>query len=247
MAAIGLIVGLIINVNLARRDGIDEDFAWNLGVLSILAGVVGAKLLLVINDWSYYRSNLKAILSPNTLQAGGVWYGGFIAAVGVGLLYVALNKKPLLTTLDAFVPGIAFGHAVGRLGCFAAGCCYGKPTDMPWGIVFTNPLAYSLVGTPLNKRLHPTQLYEFLAEMAIFAVVMWAWKHKQFAGQVFGTYAFLYGIARFFLEFYRDDPERGSVFGGVMSTTQLISIVLVIIGGVMWMKRPNKAVPATAA
>jgi phosphatidylglycerol:prolipoprotein diacylglycerol transferase len=231
MAAIGLVVGLIINVNLARRDGIDEDFAWNLGLISILAGVVGSKLLLVINEPSY-------LSHPFSLtQAGGVWYGGFIAAVSVGLLYVALNKKPLLTTLDAFVPGIAFGHGVGKLGCFAAGCCYGKPTDMPWGVTFTNPLAASLVGTPLNVRMHPTQIYEFMAEMAVFAVVMWTWKHKKFSGQVFGTYAVLYGIARFWLESYRDDPERGSVFGGLMTVTQLISIVLVIIGGLMWMKR----------
>src|SRR5882757_3672102 len=156
MAAIGLIVGLIINVNLARRDGIDEDFAWNLGLVSILAGVVGSKLLLVINDPSYLAQPLRL------LQAGGVWSGGLIAAVSIGLLYVAYSKNPLLKTLDAFTPGIAFGHAVGRLGCFAAGCCYGKPTDMPWGIVFTNPLANSLVGTPLNVRMHPTQLYEFL-------------------------------------------------------------------------------------
>jgi phosphatidylglycerol:prolipoprotein diacylglycerol transferase len=147
----------------------------------------------------------------------------------------------LLTTLDAFVPGIAFGHAVGRLGCFAAGCCYGKPTTMPWGVTFTNPLANSLVGTPLNVRMHPTQIYEFLAEMAVFAVVMWTWKHKKFSGQVFGTYAFLYGIARFWLEFYRDDPERGSVFGGLMTLTQLISIVLVIIGGIMWMRWQPKS------
>jgi phosphatidylglycerol:prolipoprotein diacylglycerol transferase len=234
MAAIGLVTGLIINVNLARRDGINEDFAWNLGVISILAGVLGAKLLLVVNEPEYLSHQLGLI------QAGGIWSGGLIGAVGVGLLYVAYCRKPLLKTLDAFTPGIAFGHGIGRLGCFAAGCCYGKPTSVPWGVVFTNPLANSLVGTPINIRMHPTQIYEFLAEMLIFAVVMWMWKHKKFEGQVFGTYAFLYGIARFWLEFYRDDPERGSVFGGAMTVTQLISVLLVIIGGVMWTKRVSR-------
>jgi phosphatidylglycerol:prolipoprotein diacylglycerol transferase len=246
LAAVGLVVGLIINVNLAKRDGIDEDFSWNLGVISIIAGVIGAKVLLVINDWGYYSTHRREIFSLNILQAGGVWYGGFIAAVTCGLMYVALKRKPLLRTLDAFVPGIAFGHAVGRLGCFAAGCCYGKPTDEPWGVVFTNPLAKALVGTPLGIRMHPTQIYEFLAEMIIFAIVMWTWRHKKFSGQVFGTYAFLYGIARFWLEFYRDDPERGSVFNGLMSGTQLISIVLVIIGGLMWLKWEKHVSAASA-
>jgi phosphatidylglycerol:prolipoprotein diacylglycerol transferase len=237
LAAIGLVVGLIINVNLARRDGLNEDFAWNLGLVSNFSGIAGAKLLLLANDWGHYSSTPRDLL-----QAGGVWSGGLIAAVGCGLLYVKYSKKPLLRTLDSFTPGIAFGHGVGRLGCFAAGCCYGKPTDLPWGVVFTNPLAKSLTGTPLGVRMHPTQIYEFLAEMLIFAVLMWTWKRRQFAGQVFGTYAFLYGTARYFLEFYRDDPERGSMFGGIMTTTQFVSLLLVIVGGILWMKRTPKTV-----
>jgi phosphatidylglycerol---prolipoprotein diacylglyceryl transferase len=93
----------------------------------------------------------------------------------------------------------------------------------------------------LNIPLHPTQLYEFVTEMAMFALLLWVWKHKQFSGQVFGTYAFLYGIARFVLEFYRGDPGRGSVFGGALTLTQLISIFMVVLGGFMWLRRSSIA------
>ena len=130
------------------------------------------------------------------------------------------------------------GHAIGRLGCFAAGCCYGKPTHHFWGVTFTNPLANQLVGTPLNEALEPTQLFESAAELGIFLLLTWMFKRKKFDGQIFGSYLFLYGIARFFLEFLRDDPGRGSVFGDVMSGTQLIAIGLVLTGGLIWYLRP---------
>ena len=258
LAALGLIVGLILNVRLARAAGVDEDRAWNLGLISILAGIAGAKLLLVINSWDFYSAHPRELWRSNLLQAGGVWYGGFIAAVLAGMAYATWQKMPILCTWDAFTPGIALGHAIGRLGCFAAGCCYGKPTNMSWGVVFTDPAA-GVTGTPLNVRLHPTQIYEFAAEFFIFLVLMAIIRGNRrsgggslrpnvgaFPGQIVGTYVFLYGIARFFLEFLRDDPERGSVFGGLMSGTQLISIFLVILGGALWMRRSPARQPASA-
>jgi phosphatidylglycerol:prolipoprotein diacylglycerol transferase len=152
---------------------------------------------------------------------------------------------PPLATCDAFAPGLAIGHAIGRVGCFAAGCCYGKPTNHFWGVTFTNPVANALVGTPLNQALEPTQLFESAVELANFFVLMWMFKRKKFDGQVFGAYLILYGVARYFLEFIRDDPGRGSVFGGLMTGTQLISIFLVITGGLIWWLRSG--VPKTAA
>jgi phosphatidylglycerol---prolipoprotein diacylglyceryl transferase len=238
LVATGMIVGLIVNVNLAKREGLGEDFAWNLGLISIFSGIVGSKILYAFVEPGYSLRHPASLLTKDFMQAGGIWYGGLIAAVTGGLAYVAYKKMPLLDSLDAFVPGIALGHGIGRLGCFAAGCCYGRETHVPWAVTFKNPLANQLVGTPLNIALHPTQLYEFTTEVALFFLLLWVWRHKRFSGQVFGTYAFLYGIARFVLEFYRDDPGRGSVFGGVMSLTQLISIFMVILGGVMWIRRP---------
>jgi phosphatidylglycerol:prolipoprotein diacylglycerol transferase len=241
LVAIGMICGLIVNVNLAKREGLSEDFAWNLGLVSIFSGIVGSKILYAIVEPGYSLLHPASLLTKDFMQAGGIWYGGMIAAVAGGLAYVRLKRMPLLDTLDAFVPGIALGHGIGRLGCFAAGCCYGRETTVPWAVTFTDPLAKQLVGTPLNIPLHPTQLYEFVTELALFSLLLWVWKHKQFSGQVFGTYTFLYGIARFSLEFYRDDPGRGSVFGGAMSLTQLISICMVVLGGIMWLHRPAAA------
>ena len=246
LVATGMVLGLIVSVSLAKREGLGEDFAWNLGLVSIFSGILGSKLLMVFVDSEYSIYHPHSLLSLGFLRSAGVWYGGLIAAVGGGLAYVACKKMPLLDSLDAFVPGIALGHGIGRLGCFSAGCCYGRETHVPWAVTFTNPLAKALVGTPLNVPLHPTQLYEFATEVALFFLLLWLWKHKQFSGQVFGAYAFLYGVARFVLEFYRDDPGRGSVFGGAMSLTQLISICMVVFGGLMWLRRRPIAVRTRA-
>lgn len=240
-------MGLWISVRNSEKSGIDPEHAWNFGILVVLAGIVGAKVLYIINDWSYYTSHPREIFSLSTLQAGGVFSGGLLAAFLGAAWYIRKNHMPALGTCDAFSPGLALGHAIGRVGCFAAGCCYGKHTTHFWGVTFTNPLAQAWVGTPLGVPLEPTQLFESAVELANFFILMWMFKRKTFDGQVFGAYLFLYGVARYFLEFIRDDPGRGSVFGGIMSGTQLIAIGLVITGGLIWWLRPGlKTAPAAA-
>jgi len=247
LVASGVLLGLWISVRNSEKQGIDPEHAWNLGILVVLCGIVGAKVLYIINDWSYYTSHPGEIFSFSTLQAGGVFSGGLIGAAIAAIWYIRKHHLPALGTWDAFAPGLALGHAIGRVGCFAAGCCYGKPTSHFWGVTFTNPLAQQWVGTPLGHPLEPTQLFESAVELVNFFILMWLFKRKKFDGQVLGAYLFLYGIARFFLEFLRDDPGRGSVFGGAMSGTQLIAIGLVIVGGFIWWLRPQmKAVPAPA-
>jgi phosphatidylglycerol:prolipoprotein diacylglycerol transferase len=247
LVSLGVLVGLWISVRNSEKEGINPDHAWNFGIVIVLSGILGAKILYIINDWSTYAAHPKEIFSLSTLQAGGVFSGGLIAALIAAIWYIRRHHMPALTTCDAFAPGLALGHAIGRIGCFSAGCCYGKPTTHFWGVTFTNPLAASLVGTPLNVPLQPTQLFESAVELANFFILMWVLKRRKFEGQVFGLYLMLYGVARYFLEFIRDDPGRGSVFGGVMTGTQLISIFLVIGGGIIWWLRPGvKAVAAHA-
>ena len=248
LVSLGVLIGLWVSVRNSRKQGINPDDAWNLGILVVLCGVVGAKILYIVNDWSTYRAHPSEIFSLSTLQAGGVFSGGLIGALAAAVWYIRRHHMPALATCDAFAPGLALGHAIGRVGCFAAGCCYGKPTHHFWGVTFTNPVAYALVGTPLNQALEPTQLFESAVELANFFILTWMFKRKKFDGQVFGAYLILYGVARYFLEFIRDDPGRGSVFGGMMTGTQLISIFLVITGGLIWWLRPApKAVPVQAA
>jgi phosphatidylglycerol---prolipoprotein diacylglyceryl transferase len=249
LVSLGVLVGLWVSVRNSQKQGIDPDDAWNFGILVVLAGILGAKILYVINDWSAYAAHPREIFSLNTLQAGGVFSGGLVAAFIAAVWYIRKRRMPPLATCDAFAPGLAIGHAIGRVGCFAAGCCYGKPTTHFWGVTFTNRIANDLVGTPLNQALEPTQLFESAVELANFFILMWMFKRKRFDGQIFGAYLILYGVARFFLEFIRDDPGRGSVFGGAMTGTQLISIFLVITGGLIWWLRSGapKPVPVRAA
>ena len=248
LVSLGVLIGMWISVRNSQRRGIDPEDAWNLGILVVLCGIIGAKVLYIINDWSYYTAHPGEIFSLATLQAGGVFSGGLIGAFIAAVWYVRKRQMPPLGTCDAFAPGLAIGHAIGRVGCFAAGCCFGKPTTHFWGVTFTNPLANELVGTPLHQALEPTQLFESAVELANFFFLMWLFKRKKFDGQVFAAYLILYGIARYFLEFLRGDPGRGSVFGGIMTGTQLISIGLVVLGGFIWWFRSGvpRAVPATA-
>jgi phosphatidylglycerol:prolipoprotein diacylglycerol transferase len=239
LVALGVLIGLWISVRNSEKLGIDGDKAWNLGILVVLCGIVGAKVLYVINDWSEYSAHPGEIFSVNTLQAGGVFSGGLIAGLLAAAWYIRKHHLPVLRTCDAFGPGLALGHSIGRIGCFAAGCCYGKEAHHWWSVTFTNPLAAAITGTPLNKPLEPTQLFESAVELANFFFLMWLLKRRTFDGQVFGAFMFIYGIARFFLEYLRDDPGRGSVFGGAMTGTQLIAIGLVIGGGLIWWLRPG--------
>jgi phosphatidylglycerol:prolipoprotein diacylglycerol transferase len=241
LVSMGVLLGLWISVRNAERLGIDGDKAWNFGILLVLSGIVGSKLLYIIIE----GMTLREVFSINTLQFGGVFSGGLLAAFVAAAWYVRRHHLPALGICDAFSPGLALGHAIGRVGCFAAGCCYGRETHHWWGVTFRNPLAYSITGTPLGVPLEPTQLFECAVELANFFFLMWLLKRRKFDGQIFGAFLFIYGVARFFLEYLRDDPGRGSVFGGAMSGTQLISIGLVLAGGFIWWLRPgSKAAPA---
>ena len=249
LVATGVLVGLWISVRNSARQGIKPENAWDLGIAVVLAGILGSKILYILVDWHTYAQHPGAIFSLATVQAGGVFSGGLIAGFSIAAWFVRKHHMPALATCDAFAPGLALGHAIGRLGCFAAGCCYGKETSHWWGVTFTSPVAAANAGTPLGRALEPTQLIESAAELLIFFLLTWMFSRKKFDGQILGTYFFVYGIARFLIEFLRDDPGRGGpYFSGLLSGTQLISIGLVLVGGLLWYLRPAAKVvvaPAT--
>ncbi len=224
LLAAAYLLGLRLAMSRAKARGIDPSRALDLGIAIIVSALVGAKLLLVLVDFGRYRQNPAEILS--VLRSGGVFYGGLIAAVAVAFWYMRRHRMPLWTTCDVFAPGIALGHAVGRLGCLAAGCCFGRAASVPWAVTFTNPVAQLNSGTPLGVPLHPTQLYEAAAELLILAVLLATEKAgRPFPGRTFWSYMVLYGVSRFAIEFFRGD-DRGMVFGTV-STSQFISLLLV--------------------
>ncbi|MBM3749869.1 MAG: prolipoprotein diacylglyceryl transferase [Acidimicrobiia bacterium] len=224
LLAAAYLIGLQLAVVRARKAGVDPARVMDLGIYLIIAALVGAKLMLIAVDWDYFRQQPRELLS--LVRAGGVFYGGLIGAVLVGLVLVRRYKLNVWATGDLMAPGIALGHVVGRFGCLLAGCCYGRPTDAAWGITFTNPIANANVGTPLNLPLHPTQLYDAGAELLILGVLLLTErKGKPFAGRTFWLYIGLYAISRFIIEYFRGDIQRGSI--GDMSTSQFVSLLLV--------------------
>jgi phosphatidylglycerol:prolipoprotein diacylglycerol transferase len=245
LLAASYLLGLWLAMRRARRWGLDPNRVLDLGIYIIIAALVGAKLLLLVVDFEQFSRSTADLLS--LARSGGVFYGGLILAVGVAFWYIARHRMPFWTTCDVFAPAIALGHVTGRLGCLAAGCCYGRPTDLPWGITFTNPLAAANVGTPLGIPLHPTQIYEAGAELLILVFLLATERRgRPFAGRTFWSYMFLYAISRYIVEIYRGDP-RGTVFD-LFSTSQFISLLLAPLSLAMlvWLSRTSPETPQEA-
>jgi phosphatidylglycerol:prolipoprotein diacylglycerol transferase len=241
LLAAAYLLGLWLGVRRANAAGLDGNKVLDLGIWVIIAALVGAKGLLFVVDFEHFTSSREEFFS--LLRSGGVFYGGLIAASLTCIYQLRKHKLPLWQSGDLFAPGIALGYMVGRLGCLAAGCCYGKPTQVAWAITFTDPAAALNVGTPLNVPLHPTQIYEALAGLLILVVVLALERRpKAFAGRTFWQFVLLYAVSRFVIEFFRGD-DRGMV--SMFSTSQTISLVLAPLSVVMlaWLSR-REAQPA---
>ena len=230
LIALGFLVGISVSARLARRSGLDAERVTNLGIVLLLSAIAGAKLFLIFDNWAYYAEDFGRLFSLAALRSGGVFYGGLLTALGVAWFYTRRHRMPWLATADAMVPGLAFGHAVGRLGCFAAGCCWGRRTGVHWAVTFTDPDAHAVTGVPLHVSLHPTQLYEALGAVAIGFALLWLYLRPHTAGRVLGSYLVLYSSFRFIVEFYRAEGARTLLIGGMVSTTQAVAVGLVACG-----------------
>ena len=240
LLAAAYLLGLKHAMVRAQVRDLDEARVLDLGIYIIISALIGAKLLLVITDFRTFMTDPSELIT--LARSGGVFYGGLILAVSVALWYIRKIGLPLWTTCDVFAPGIALGHVVGRMGCFFAGCCWGRETDMPWAITFTDSYAAANVGTPLNVPLHPTQLYEAGAEGLILLLLLSTEKKgSNYPGRTFWLYMLLYAVSRFIIEFYRNDP-RGVVL--MFSTSQFISIVLAPLALVMLVVLARRGAPA---
>lgn len=230
LVALGFLVGLTITARLAKRSGLDSELVTNLAVYCALAGLLGAKILMILFGWRMFLSDPRQIFSLSTLQAAGVFQGGLVLAFITAYLYVRHTGLPWLRTLDVFAPGVAIGHAIGRIGCFAAGCCWGTECSLPWGVTFRNPEAAELTGVPLDVKLHPAQLYEVFTETALFGFLYWRFGKSHTPGKIMGLYLVLSSIARFLIEFTRYH-EQGLWWG--LSLTQWISIGVAVAGALL--------------
>ena len=227
--ALAFLFAILITVRLAVRDGLPREKIYDLSLWMLLASLIGSKVLMFWTE-PEYREHPLQLFSLDFLRSGGVFYGGLIGAVLTGYFLMKRYKLPRWKTADACAPGIAMGNFFGRQGCFSAGCCWGKPTTLPWGVKFTE-VGHEITGVPTNSYLHPTQLYESFAMLIVFFFLLWLHRRKRFSGQVILLYTLLYAGIRFAIEFVRDDP-RGDILGLTtltgLSTSQMISI---IVGG----------------
>lgn len=246
--ALAFLCAILITVKLAARDGLPREKIYDLCLWMLLSSLIGSKILMFFTE-PEYRDHPLQLLSLDFLRSGGVFYGGLIGAILTGYFLMRRYKLPWWKTADACAPGIAIGNFFGRQGCFAAGCCWGKPTSLPWGVKFTE-LGHEITGVPTDIYLHPTQLYESFAMLIVFVFLLWLHKHRRFSGQVILFYALLYSVIRFGIESLRDDP-RGDVFGLTtltgLSTSQIISLIVGTGALVLLIVRWRKAAALTSA
>jgi phosphatidylglycerol:prolipoprotein diacylglycerol transferase len=231
--ALALLAGLAMSLVLARRAGLGADKIWILGLVAILSALFGARLLLIAAHFSMFRAHPFWLLGLASLQGTWIALGGVAVGVGAGVLYALAEGLPLLATADAIAPGIALTFAIQQIGAFCGGLAWGEPTARPWGVIYRSAVAYVWYGTPLGVTLHPVQLYDAAVSLVLFGLLV-AFP-RQRAGEAAGAWLFLYGLCRFFVEFFRSDATL--VFGGVFTLAQLLSLLAVLAGGTLWLRR----------
>jgi phosphatidylglycerol:prolipoprotein diacylglycerol transferase len=246
LLALAFLSAILTTVKLAERDGLPRERIYDLSLWMLLASLIGSKLLMLFTE-PEYRDNPLQLLSLDFLRSGGVFYGGLLGGVLVGYLLMKRYHLPWWKTADACAPGIAIGNFFGRQGCFAAGCCWGKPTRLPWGVKFSQ-LGHDITGVPIDYHLHPTQLYESFSMLIAFFFLLWLHRRKKFNGQVILSYALIYSVVRFSIEFVRDDP-RGDILGLTtltgLSTSQMLSLVIGIASLILLIVRWRRTAHAT--
>jgi len=207
MMALGVASALWFVYRQAKNFNLPASRLIDMGFYTIIIALIGAKLILLIGNFSYYTRYPKELFS--LARSGGVFQGGLAFGIVFALLYMKKHKLPVWKTADIIGPALALGHGFGRIGCFAAGCCYGRACAHPWGIAFHNDYSHELTGIPQGTPLHPTQLYESVLNFLNFGILFFVLRRKKFDGQVFPLYIVNYSIIRFFVEFYRGDhPDR---------------------------------------
>lgn len=236
LIAIGFLCAVFVIRRLSVRSDLDPERILDFTFWLLLVGFLGARILYVITRWDYFMSDPMEIF--RVWEGGLVFFGGPLACIPFAVWYMKRHRLPIWKTMDVLVPGLVIAHMWGRFGCLSAGCCYGKPTSMPWGIkLYSDLVDRDMRGIPL----HPTQLYSAAALGILFFGLLHIFKTKKFDGQVVLSYFIAYPIIRSVIEIFRGDSIRGFVIPGVLSTSQFISIP-VFVGAAIVLRMRLKAV-----
>jgi len=233
LLAVGFLAAMILTLKLGKEDGINTKDLSDLIFFSIIIGLLGAKIYLFLSEFSFYTKNPGQI--KNLLTQAGVFYGGLIAGVLFAIWFIRRKKMDFKKIGDICAPSLALGHFFGRMGCFAAGCCFGREAaGCSVGVTF--PELSQKTGVPIGKILYPTQIFEAVLNLLNFIILFILYKkYRSFKGKIFSIYIFNYSLIRFFVEYFRGDSDRGYIIGGMdspfssLSIPQLISLIGIII------------------
>jgi phosphatidylglycerol:prolipoprotein diacylglycerol transferase len=234
MIALGFFLGIVLAMRTARRLGEDPEKIMDLSFYILVAAIVGSRLFYVMTAWDTFADNPLEILK--IWKGGLVFYGGFIGAVATAVLYIRMNRLPFWKTADIMAPSLALGQTLGRLGCFLAGCCYGRSSDSFWAVTFTDQACLA----PVNTPLHPTQLYSAFTNLTIFGVLLIFSRRNTITGRVFWTYVLLYGLTRSIIETLRGDFRGAEVFG-LFSISQTLGLTGAAVAIVMLVRLSRRA------
>jgi phosphatidylglycerol:prolipoprotein diacylglycerol transferase len=226
MISLGFIVGYYVVSHFAREAGIDEDHVINMLLIQVIGGTLGARLTFVVTYPQFFARDWTDVFR---VWKGGLTFlgGAIVAFIGWGI-YLKRYRLDAARVLDVFAAACPIGIAIGRLGCLGFGCCYGRPTSLPWGLVFPNT-------DPLNPPVprHPTQLYSSLALLAIFLVMLWYRKRPHTKGAVAALFVSLYCLYRFLIEFVREDVAQEQYLFG-LTLAQSTCVVFALIAFAFW-------------
>jgi len=241
MLALSFWVGILIAAKRAERRGIDQNHIYDMSIILILAAVIGSRLLYILTHRADYHSILDVIA---LWQGGATFYGGFILALAGALVFLRRKRISFMLAADACAPSIALGFFFTRIGCFLSGCCFGRPTDSIFGVVFPphSPAGFYCEGA----AVHPTQLYDSLYGLVMASVLFLVDRRSPFTGFTFGLLCILYGAGRYTIDFFRyyEDSAR---LGNGMTVSQLASIGLIAVGAVVILIRSRGASRAKRA
>jgi len=222
MIGIGVIVALVVAAKRAKKSGLDTDIVYGLGLVTLVSGFIGAKLLYCFVELESFLHDPMRILSGS----GFVLYGGIIGGIVAAMFYCRHKKVNFFEYFDLVMPSVALAQGFGRIGCFLAGCCYGRETNSAIGVMFHNSSI-----APNGVKLIPTQLFSSAGNFLIAIVLLLYARKDRKAGKVGALYLIFYSMGRFIIEFFRSD-YRGNV--GVLSTSQFISLIILAIGAAMF-------------
>ncbi len=236
LLATGFVIAIIYCMRMGKKENIDSKVMIDLIFWSIVVGLIGSKLFLLVTELKIYLQDPKKLLL--LIRSAGTFYGGLIFGFLFAMWFIKKKKLPFGKLADILGPAVALAHFFGRLGCFSAGCCWGRACSQFPGVVFSNKDLQT--GVPTGTLLYPTQLIEAILNLLNFFVLFLLYKKRKFAGQIFIIYIFNYSLIRFSIEYFRGDLDRGYIFGAVthpftsLSVPQLISVIGIILALIIY-------------